>query len=492
MVQGAQLYDPKYSYPVYLDKWSTAGIGTWYSPFNPFNDNPKGLSDVVTPHFEYMTENNLTVHVGVRDAGRRETIYFIHKYQRPYHLVQWHQWDPDLARLNPFDLTQPSTMFSTWEHYYGQLSNGGDRLHQYRDWGFQGLMEAYVNDPLLVGWDEPHGEIGPSGFQIYWDYGPQNRAHFVQWLRSEHGYTLASLGEAWHHDARRFKSWDQVPTPFDYSMFGADKDSLFADRTWRLHTGDVATGLVRGWHRSRFDDTQWAPITKPGADLGCLEIESHKRFWYRGTLTVPASYLTANQGKLYLICAPMDGAVGPNNPSYISLNGVDLGGLTGPGGFWIVGSKEVTGLVRPGVNHLVYCPPSPGFAGTFFLSPHPAERYPFRDSGLNARYVDWREYVSSCAVEQERNTIKTMRGTDSDRPIKIMAAGGQGPVQRVDGRLRVLPAQHGRRGFLPAVGPAPGLPLRRSRLGGALRQHVDRLRVQAMARLVHLRVPQRA
>ena len=422
LVKGAQLYDANFVYPYYLDKWSTAGIGTWYSPFNPFNDNPKGLTDVVNPHFKYLTENDLTVHVGVLDAGRRETMHFIHEYKRPFHLVQWHLWNPDVARLDPYDLTMPSTLFSTWESYYGQLSNGGERLQQYRDWTFQGLMQTYVNEPQLVGWDEPHGEIGPGSWQVYWDYGTRNQAHFTQWLQTERGYTLASLGQAWYRDAKRFRSWDKVPLPFDYSMFGADKDSLFADKAWRLHTGDPVAGVAAQWPAPDFDDSQWAPITKPGADLGCLEIESHRRFWYRGTITVPAAYLNANKGKLYLVCAPLDGAAGPNNPSYVWLNGVDLGGLSGPGGHGIAGSKEVTGLVRPGVNHLSYCPPAPGFAGTFFLSPRPMERYPFRDSGLNARWSDWRDYVSSCAVEQERNTLKMMRGTDPDRPIKIMAA----------------------------------------------------------------------
>ena len=423
LLSGAQLYDAAYRYPVYLDKWSTAGIGTWYTPFNPFNDNPKGLKDVATPHFEYLTENSLTVHVGAGGAGRRETVPFCRKYNRPFHLVQWHTWDPDIARLDPYELIQPdSNLFSTWASYYGQVSNGGDQLHQYRDWVFQRLMREYVDDPLLVSWDEPHGEIGPGEWQIYWDYGPRNQAHFVQWLQTERGYTLKTLGQAWYQDSRRFKKWEQVPIPFDYSMFGADKDSVFADKAWRLHTGDLATGRAAKWQTTDFDDTKWTPITKPGGDLGIIEIETHQRFWYRGTLTVPAAYLAKHKGPLYLVCAAMTQASGPDNLSNIWLNGVELGGLSGPGGFWTVGSKEATGLLQAGVNRIAYCPTASDFAGTFFLSPRPVERFPYRDSGLNARYSDWRDYVSSCSVEQERKTIEAMRGIDPNRPIKIMAA----------------------------------------------------------------------
>ncbi|HEY3396218.1 MAG TPA: hypothetical protein VGM19_01040 [Armatimonadota bacterium] len=423
LLAGARLYDAAYRYPMYLDKWSTAGIGTWYTPFNPFDDNPKGLKDVVTPHFEYLTENNLAVHIGAGGAGRRETVPYIHKYNRPFHIVQWHQWDADIARLDPFDLTQPNpNLFSTWESYYGQISNGGDRLHQYRDWTFLRLMKEYVNDPQLVDWDEPHGEIGPGPWQQYWDYGPRNQAHFAAWLQSARGYTLPSLGQAWYHDGGKFRTWEQVPIPFDYSFFGADKDSLFADKAWKLHTGDLATGRTGKWQTADFDDSQWTPITKPGGDLGIIEIETHQRFWYRGTINVSAEYLAKHKGSLYLVCAAMTQAGGPEAPNHIWLNGVELGSLTGPGGFWIVGSKLATGVLHAGANQIAYCPTAPDFAGTFFVSPHPVERYPFRDSGLNSRYSDWRDYVASCAVEQERNTIQAMRGLDPNRPIKIMAA----------------------------------------------------------------------
>ncbi|HEY3415970.1 MAG TPA: hypothetical protein VGM23_03705, partial [Armatimonadota bacterium] len=423
LLPDAQLYDANYQYPMYLDKWSTKGIGTWYSQFNPFNDNPKGLKEVVPPHFEYMKENGLTVHANVQGAARREVMPFIRKYNRPFHLVQWLSWDPDIARLAPFELIQPdSNLFSTWASYYGQISNGGAKLHQYRNWVFQKLVREYVDDPQMVDWDEPHGEIGPGGWQIYWDYGPENRAHFVQWLQTERGYTLKSLGQAWYHEANRFTKWEQVPIPFNYEMFGADKNSLFADKAWKLHTGDVATGLAAKWQTGEFDDAKWTPINKPGGDLGIIEIEAHKRFWYRGTVTVPASYLAKNKGSFYLVDAALDAGAGPNNLSHLWLNGVELGGFSGPGGLWITGSKEVTGVLHAGVNHIVYCPTNADFAGTFFLSTRPAERYPYKDSGVNARYADWREYVSSCAVEQERDTIQMIRGTDPNRPIKVMAA----------------------------------------------------------------------
>ncbi len=422
-VPNAQLYDPSYVYPAFLDKWSDKGIGTWYTPYDPFNDDPPGLTDVVAPHFQYLKSNNLAVHVSGTEATR-ETLPFIHAYQRPYHISQWHEWDADIARLDPSDLVTPGPLFSSWEDYYSGISFGGDRLQQYRDWVFQNTMQAFVHDPLLVDWDEPHGEIGPGAFQLLWDYGEENRAHFAGWLRATRGETLAALGQEWYGDPARFQTWKQVPIPFDYSLFGYDaRTCLFADRRWRLHSGELGTGLAAGYQRSAFNDGKWVALSLPGGDAGAMIIDTHKRFWYRAVVNVPAAYLRAHPQSLFLAVASLTSGGGPDNPDHIWLNGVDLGGLSTAGGHFMFGSKNVSGLVHAGANHIAYCPASNFMPGTFYLSPKPLATYPFADSGRNARYTDWINYVSYCASEEERHTLQTMRGTDPDRPIKIMAAG---------------------------------------------------------------------
>lgn len=421
LAPGAQAYNPSYAYPFSFDKWSDKGIGTWYTPYDPFDDDPPGMKDVVNPHFQYLTEHGLAVHVGDGTA-RDETMYFIHKYQRPFHMSRWHKWDNDLARLDPFDLVMPGPLFTSTSDYYGQLSDGGLKLQQYRDWDFQNFMKPYVRDPQLVDWDEPHGEIGPGSFQRAWDYGKENRAHFVHWLRTDRHYTLASLGQAWRHDPHAFSDWSRVPIPYDYALFGMDKDSLLADHAWRVHSADLLPGVAAGYARSGYDDRRWLALQMPGGEVNALFKYIRKPFWYRGTLTVPTSYLAAHRGPLYLNVATLTQASGPHAPEHVWLNGVDLGGMTAAGGWEISGSKVVTGLVHAGVNHIAYKPVASYVQGTFFLGTKPMEKYPYHDSGLNARYVDWYDYVAAMALEQERHSIQTIRGSDPDRPIKIMAA----------------------------------------------------------------------
>ncbi len=286
------------------------------------------------------------------------------------------------------------------------------------------MLKPFVHDPLLVDWDEPHGEIGPGSWQLYWDYSENNRRHFANWLRTTRAYSLPALGKTWFNDPSRFQNWNQVPIPFSYSLFGYNPNTcLFADHTWRLHTGDLSSGLAAGYQRAQLDDANWVSRQMPGGDGGALMVDTHKPFWYRGTFSVPSSYLRAHAGPLFLAVAAMNQGSGPKNPDHIWLNGTDLGGLSGPGGLFMFGSKDVRGLVRAGLNHIVYCPVSNYLPGGFYLSPQPLETYPFSVSGRNARYNDWVDYVSYCAFEEERHTLQTMRGTDANRAIKIMAAG---------------------------------------------------------------------
>jgi len=421
LLPGAQLYDVNYKYPAYLDKWTTKGIGTWYTLYGPFGDDPPGLKDIVTPHFQYLKENGLSIHVTDFGVSRRETQYFIDKYQEPYHFAHWLDWDADIVRLNPYDLNQPGDIFTGYSDYYTGISYAGSKLQQYRDWHHQSLMQQNVNDPMMVDWDEPHGEIGPMSYLLRNDYGPKNRAHYAVWLQKVKGYTLASLGQAWHHDPGYFHSWGQVPISYDYAMYGFDKNSLFADRTWRLHSAEVPPGIAAGYANPQFSDSHWTSFQMPGGDTGALTFQVHKRLWYRGTITVPAAYLAAHKGKLYLAVASLAAAGGPTSPDLVWFNGNDLGGLSGSGGGDIAGSKEISGLVHAGVNHIAYCPVSQYIPGGFFLSTKPMEVYPYADSGLNARYVDWFNYISYCSYEEERHTIQMLRGTDPNRPIKVMA-----------------------------------------------------------------------
>ena len=61
-------------------------------------------------------------------------------------------------------------------YYYGQVSAGGQDLLTYRNGDFQQhTVKRYVDDPLLVDWLDPNGEVGPEHWYHYWDFSEANR-----------------------------------------------------------------------------------------------------------------------------------------------------------------------------------------------------------------------------------------------------------------------------------------------------------------------------
>ncbi|HEY3379326.1 MAG TPA: hypothetical protein VGL77_17755, partial [Armatimonadota bacterium] len=57
---GARFFDPQYRYPMYLDKFSQYGIGSWY-PFEWGDENTTGKPNSVDDHFAYAKGLGLTI-----------------------------------------------------------------------------------------------------------------------------------------------------------------------------------------------------------------------------------------------------------------------------------------------------------------------------------------------------------------------------------------------------------------------------------------------
>ncbi len=424
-VAGARFFDPNYRYPVYLDKFSHYGIGSWYPQY--WGDaNTKDRPNSVDDHFAYARKYDLTLQPNGGRYLLTNLLPKIREYGRPYHFAQWQEWSQELARMSPEDLTQPGALFTVMPSYYGQVSEGGKRLLTYRNWDFQQTVRRYVDDPLLVDWLDPNGEVGPWTLHYYWDVSENNRRNFVRWLRAERGYTPGSLGEAWYGDRRRFRSWDEVPLPVSYDFFGWEDGSLQANREWRIHSGTLGEGRAAGYTRADHDDSRWPALDLPGGELAAMHWRTTKQMWYRGTLDVPERWLQdrRRRGRVYLNTVTLTTSGGWRNPDYVWVNGQELAGINHCPGYALVGQVDVTDVLRPGRNSVVYLAHNPwaGPMGPFFLTTKPYEEYPFSDSRLNARYYDWRRYVSWCIADRMEQTIKAIRGVDPNRFIKMHAA----------------------------------------------------------------------
>ena len=452
LLGGATFFDAASRYPVYLDKFSHYGIGSWY-PMYWSASTPKGPPNEVDLHLDFARRLDLVVQPNAGGMLLRNILPKIHEFGRPYHFAKWQEWSPDLARMAPEELVVPDDRFTAMPSYYGQVSDGGRRLFKYRDWCFQNTVRDMVADPLLVDWLDPNGEVGPFINFRYWDFSEGNRRNLVRYLETARGFTPRLIGEAWYGDPHRFKSWADVPIPMGYEFFGWQPGDPVANKGWRVHPAfqpaekedepknlpwyerrndcppSVMDGIAKGYTKPEFKDDGWSAFDVPGGELASIFWRAKPaQFWYRGSLDVPAAWLDRakkNGGRVFLTAAPLTDAQGWKNPDRLWVNGKEASCLWRTSGSCIVGQVDVTDLVHSGSNALVYLPArrlGSGVGGPFFLTTQPREEFPFSDPHLSARFRDWHEYISWCVMEKMENTFKAIRAIDPDRFIKMHAA----------------------------------------------------------------------
>ena len=481
-VDGAVFHDPAFTYPVYLDKWSSAGIGSWY-PY-PWGDKfTTGYSNTIDDHFTFARKYDLAVQPNTGRDPLDNLLPKIHQYGRPYHFAQWMDWSPSLAILAPEDLFMPSSLFTFATIYYGEVSFGSQKLEDYRNWDWGQSVKEHVTDPNLVDWLDPNGEIGAVEWHAPWDFSEDNRANMVKWLREVKGYSLAALGEAWYGNPRRFDAWNNVQIPKAYDFYGFRPGDLLAGKTWRIHTASADIGLKAGYGQEKFPEDKWVTFQMPGGEVSTIEWQAQVPTWYRGDIEVPESWLHRRpvDRRIYLDVASLSSAEGPQKPDRVWFNGKELSPLTAAGGSEILGQREVTGLLHPGHNSIVYLPANPGggIHGVFFLSVSPLETYPFSDTRLNVRYSDWEEYCAWCAVPRVEATLKAIRGIDPDRPIKIHAAENRDLFIPLMAKYGAYPHNTGNGSFLRSwdkrYGYVWGIPAS-AELGGPFETDIEALK----------------
>ena len=449
-LDGARFYDENFRYPMYLDKFSGRGVGCWY-PYVWGDKNSKGHPNEVDDHFAYAKEHDLALQPNNGGPILRTLLPKTNEYDRPFHFAQWLGWTPSLALLSPGDLIRAGKDFNGWCSYYGQVSFGGEKLLTYRNWVFQQTVKEFVNNERLVDWLDPNGEVGPENYEPYWDFSENNRSHFADWLRTARGYTLPSLSKAWYGDNRNFASWKDVPIPLNHDMFGWEPDSILASARWTVHSGSLEEGLERGYQRSDCDDHGWVSFQMPGTEVPSILWNRHQAptSWFRGTLEVPQEWLKkklAGGGRVYLNSFTLTNSANFQKPERYWINGREIGALSQQPGSLIAGSVDVTDVLKAGTNTVVFAPRSMPL-GTMFLAAHPMEKYPFGDSHLNARWFDWREYISACIEEHMENTLKAIRGIDPNRSVKMHAAKDKDLITPLEEKYGGFPHNTGDEAF---------------------------------------------
>jgi hypothetical protein len=92
---GASFYDSKFRYPMYMDKFSSRGIGSWYG-LGLYN-----VGENITDTFNFLRDHDLSVQPNGGGFLLKNLLPIIHQYDRPFHFAQWLDWTSDDTLLCP-------------------------------------------------------------------------------------------------------------------------------------------------------------------------------------------------------------------------------------------------------------------------------------------------------------------------------------------------------------------------------------------------------
>ena len=324
----------------------------------------------------------------------------------------------------------PTTLFGSW-------GGAGAAGAHYESWGIPeatlaatGLtflrqsMQRYLSSPALGGWLLYSGAPGMemamhSRSGMYWDYSPVAEGEFRKWLREVRGYTLADMGRRWYGDSGHFTSWDQITVPDLNDFYGGTcvGGVRLADN-WQFQPAAPEATVP-----PPAGDPRWLPYALPPSQQG--DFLPWGPSFYRTTFNGDRWQQPGQS--LYLACVANNYA---REGISLWLNGKLLGQFK-PTDNTIGGVQvEITGLVTPGANQLVFKVPSTSphnegrIVGPVYLCPVQPKFYPYLGPQLNARYADLRLFQGYGVYRIHLPVAEMARAVDPDRPFVFSPGSG--------------------------------------------------------------------
>ncbi|HEY3398511.1 MAG TPA: beta-galactosidase [Armatimonadota bacterium] len=437
-------FAPTVPVPMYLNKWDRWGFGFWFADPLRTPENDPGY-DVrqkldwaqkmqVSLQF-YMdptlaaTGEGVIAEAGSRwaaeDATRRGLPVFV---QTMSDMPGWvgNRFPEQMQRKVP-------DYVGNWYGPNGFNGWGGSPYNQI-SWASQEgldswlatmapLFREYAALPNCTGYGEWHGEVGEGPTAMFMDYGPTVDAAYRRWLRGKY-LTPAALDKRWGAGAGRIKAWEDVRLPEPAEFLGWGPQALDLKGQWkRFYQERLPEELKDKWGAVDLDDAAWQTLTAPGDDHQInQELRRRPTIYRRGfDLTQAQRDGLVAKGKVYLYVWTLDGAWGDKVQCF--LNGKSTGDApVGTVPSWV--AFEVTSALQVGRNTLALRLPWGELSYRVYLSPDAPRCFPDLSPGLDARWVDYRDFISWMREDCLRRGIETIRREDPDKPIKLYAPGG--------------------------------------------------------------------
>lgn len=300
-------------------------------------------------------------------------------------------------------------------------------VHRYATVKIMDLIKPYANDPNVMSFMSPYGELRHGHDQWYdqhADYSLYARQSWARYLKRK-GYSLEDVTIMFNKTDVPFGTWDQVPVPEFATFAGLDQSVLSLAGTWYGRTEKTMDlGIKDKWYEVDIDD-KWLSLQMPGSDsiYQIFPNRDKDSGWFRRSFDWDASQEL--QGKpLYLYWFPITTVKthSGENARYHSvyLNGKKAGQI----GQW--GALEVSSLLKKGNNEIALHLISGVWDGRIYLSTQAPSVYPYLTKGMNQLWMDWKDWLVDSKYDMWEQMLGGMRQVAPMQPIKFMAPIGFG------------------------------------------------------------------
>ncbi|HEY3415623.1 MAG TPA: beta-galactosidase trimerization domain-containing protein, partial [Armatimonadota bacterium] len=306
------------------------------------------------------------------------------------------------------------------------------------------MMKPYANNPYLMGWMHPQGELQhDSWYDMHDDYSPTTQQSWRNYLQ-QHGVTLAEASRMYDMPDTPYGAWDQVMIPEFATFEGLGKQVLSLEGTWNYRVdipaqtvlddawyakspADRYPGVREQWYNAPMKAGEWSSIRMPGNDaiFGLFRANGWDTMstWFRRGFMLTTEQ--AAQPHIYLYFYPISNSAihmyGKKARFHeIYLNGEKAGEI----GSW--GALEVTKYLQQGENTIALHLLGSRWNGRMYLSTQAPRVFPYLGEDMNKLWVLWKDWHVDAKFASWRDTLDGMRQVDPNRPIKFMAPLGFG------------------------------------------------------------------
>ncbi len=414
------------AYPRWLDNFDNAGLGIWLTPRARTAEQLEWFKKYPAVANIHRSSLDMSPAPGVYDTSLSDYGFsYLKAIGKTYRYMLW----CGMGDIAWFDWMQiPGEQVE--QFMPGYLGRSFFQLTYYRHQAASDLvnylmldsqlamLRKTVNDPDLLAYMEPHGELSIKDGLM----PPNAQKRFREFLRDDKKYSLEQVSTVYTGSKDGFKTWDDVIFPDDAWFAGRREKFIDLDDVpWRFKPEAQEAGCKSGFEKKDFNDSNWYQSFRYNIRLmGAWDSKGRVYpLWMRFKHDLPADFLKGKE-KTYLHIMPFLEKDGRKLSIWINGRELarDLHQNTGP--FYTHAVCDVTDFLIPGENQFsIYCHGG-RIAYRVFLSKVPKLEFPYADNRLNRQYVDRQEFFVNTKFKTLETFVKAIRSIDPNRPIKTM------------------------------------------------------------------------